>query len=361
MKKQIKLALTLCVFGIALLVALFGKRNDGGGLSNEEAFTESNTENEIENIENMEESEIKNTADKKTVSLSEVSAMDVMCAPSGIAAMPDGAFLVTDTYHKRLWRIQGGTSEVYAGGETVADLYGEPTGGYNDSDPLSSYFKRPWDVAEFLDGWAVSDTENNVIRIVRSKEVKTINGKIEGQQNASDQGTVFNRPTGLSSDEEGNLYVSDTGNGMVRKISPEGVITTEAEGLEDPMGLCWKDGAIYVAETGANRIVKVEGKTVLAVAGNGEDGLKDGPAEEASFSAPRDVAVGDDGTIYVADTLNSAIRQIQDGQVDTLAVRDMKQAELGLTSPTGLLVQGERLYICDNFSRKLFVLEWNFE
>lgn len=292
------------------------------------------------------------------VSLSEVSAMDIMCAPNGITAMDDGAFLVTDTYNKKLWRVQGRTSEIYAGGDTVADLYGEPMGGYNDAGRMDSYFKRPWAVAKFLDGWAVSDTENNVVRIVRSQEVQTLNGKTEEALVVTDAGVSFQRPTGLTADNEGNLYIADTGNGAVRKVSPDGLVTTAASGLNEPMGLCWMNGVLYIAETGANRIVKAEGGNVTTVAGSGTEGMDDGSAQQATFAAPRGVAVGKDGTVYVADTLNSAIRRIQNGNVDTLVSRDTAQAEFGLISPAGLLVQEKQLYVCDNFSRKLFLVEW---
>lgn len=288
--------------------------------------------------------------------LSEVSAMDVMCAPSGIAAMSDGSILVTDTYHKRLWRVRQGVSQVYAGTDTAAGLYGEPVGGYNDAKLLASSFKRPWAVAEFLDGWAVSDMDNNAVRIVRSTNVQTLNGKTEEKLTVSSVGVVFARPTGLAADGEGNLYVADTGNGAVRRVTPKGDVTTAASGLNEPMGLCWKDGALYIAETGANRIRKLENGKLTILAGSGTDGLADGPAMEAMFAGPRGVTVGDDGSVYVADTLNSAVRRIRDGRVETVTVRDAA-AESGLISPSGLLIQGNRLYICDGFARKLFVLE----
>ena len=107
------------------------------------------------------------------------SAMDTLCAPSGITSMPDGSFLVTDTYNKVVWRVEGRTSTVYGGVATVGDLYGQPIGGYNDSALNDSYFKEPWAVAPFLDGYAVSDAANNVVRFIAhdKNKVQTATGQ----------------------------------------------------------------------------------------------------------------------------------------------------------------------------------------
>ena len=64
-----------------------------------------------------------------------------------------------------------------AGGDTVADRYGKPKGGYNDAGLEDSYFKRPWAVAPFRDGYAVSD--NDVVRLVLSETIQTVNGSTE--------------------------------------------------------------------------------------------------------------------------------------------------------------------------------------
>ena len=288
--------------------------------------------------------------------LSTASAMDVMCAPSGMVPMEDGSFLVTDTYHKLLWKVRLGAGTVLAGGETTQGLYGEPLGGYNDASLLESFFKEPWAAVPFLDGWAVSDTANNAVRLVRRKDTQTLNGKTGEGLTVTAMGVTFDRPTGLAADKDGNLYVSDTGGGAVRKITPQGRVTTAASRLSEPMGLCWKNGALYIAEAGAHRVVKLRDGKLSTVAGSGEEGLADGPAEQAAFSAPQGVAVGDNGAVYVSDTGNSAVRMVRDGEVTTLAVRDVSLARAGLTAPRGLLVQGDRLYICDGFARKVFVL-----
>jgi len=280
-----------------------------------------------------------------------------MCAPSGIAQDRDGSLLVTDTYNKQVWRVQRRSSENFAGGETVLDLYGQPVGGYNDAGLEGSFFKEPWAIAPFLDGWAVSDTENNAVRLIRPDGVQTLNGATNEALKVTDVGVAFDHPTGLAADAEGNLYVSDTFNGAVRRITPEGGVSTVAQGLSEPTGLCWHNGVLYIAETGANRIVKLQNGRIVRVAGNGEAALTDGAAESACFDAPQGVAVDGDGGIYVADTGNGAVRKIAGGAVTTLTARDPKQADSGLTSPAGLLVQDDQLYICDTFARKVFVYQ----
>ncbi len=289
--------------------------------------------------------------------LSVFSAMDVMCAPSGIALDRDGSLLVTDVYHKQVWHVLRRASESYAGGATVQDLYGRPVGGYNDADLDNSYFKEPWAIAPFLDGWAVSDAGNNVVRLIQSGGVQTLNAVTKEKLKVTDLGVEFSHPTGLTADGEGNLYVSDTFNGAVRKITPQGGVSTAAQGLFEPTGLCWKDDALYIAETGVNRILVLRDGKLSVLAGNGEAALTDGRAEKAAFSSPQGITVGDDGSVYVADTGNGAVRRIKGRAVSTLISRDMKQAEGGLTSPAGLLVQDGRLYICDTFARKVFVYQ----
>ena len=230
-------------------------------------------------------------------------------------------------------------------------------GGYNDASLADSYFKHPWAVVPFLDGYAVSDADNNVVRLLLEKTTQTVNGITEEDLTVTDLGVTFHHPTGLAADEAGNLYVSDTYEGAVRKITPEGSVTTFAAGLTDPIGLCWKDGTLYIAETGANRIVKVTGGRTMVVAGSGEDDFADGPAAQAAFSAPQCIAVGEDGTIYVSDTANSAVRKIHDGVVTTLARRDESDLDAFIpTSPVGLIVCGDQLYVCDSFARKVFVI-----
>ena len=293
---------------------------------------------------------------RKPGTLSVLSAIDVMCAPSGIAVDQNGVLLVTDLYNKQVWKVLNRAGTAYAGGATVPDLYGQPLGGYNDGNLTGSYFKEPWAVAPFLDGWAVSDTANNAVRLVTGGGIQTLNTASKEKLTVTNLGVAFNRPTGLAADEDGNLYVADTGSGTVRRVSPQGGVSTVAKGLSDPTGLCWKDGALYIAETGRNRILQLKDGKITVLAGSGSDGSAGGRAAQASFSAPQGVAVGEDGSVYVADTGNGAVRMIKSGTVSTLAVRDPAQLSGDMISPVGLLLQGGSLYVCDPFVRKIFVL-----
>lgn len=128
------------------------------------------------------------------------------------------------------------------------------------------------------------------------------------------------------------------------------------QGLSDPMGLCWRDGVLYIAETGKNRILQLKDGKATVLAGSGSEGLTDGKGTKAAFSAPQGVAVGPDGSVYVADTGNGAVRVVKDGSVRTLAVRNPAQLSGEMISPVSLLLQENSLYICDTFARKIFVL-----
>ena len=287
-----------------------------------------------------------------------LEALTVDCAPGDLLVTEEGALLVTDTYATVIWKVENGVCSMYAGASSVQDPYGEPMGGYNDAAHPESLFKDPWAITPFLDGWAVSDPENDVVRMLRPDRTETVNASTRENLVISNMGVVFSHPTGLATDSLGNLYISDTGNNAIRMCTSNGNLTTVADGLNEPTGLCWKDGSLYVCETGANRILRIGsggGKEYLA--GSGEDGYADGPAQSASFSSPQGIAVGDDGTVYVSDTLNSAVRRIKGGNVDTVAIRGDESLQTYPVGPRGLLWHDHTLYVCDNFTHRVFLVQ----
>jgi len=152
---------------------------------------------------------------------------------------------------------------------------------------------------------------------------------------------LFN-PVGIAFDRAGNLYIADSSNDRVRKVSQDGVIiklagklgpvhgfdgdggpATEAE-LAGPQGVAVDDaGNLFIADTDNNRIRKVNAAGIIdTIAGNGVAGFAGdgGPATLASFNHPTDVAVDRAGNLYVVDTDNHRIRRISAGGViSTLA------------------------------------------
>lgn len=285
-----------------------------------------------------------------------LSGLDVMCGPNGIAPMEDGSFLVTDVFGKKIWKADKNGASVYAGATTEKDPSGEPLGGYKDGSLEESLFKEPWAIIPFLDGFAVSDTENNAVRLVRGDCVETINGSSDVLE-MGDMGVIFDQPTGLAADDLGRLYVADTGRGTIYVITEQGRVEVFEEGLNRPMGICWADGALYVAETGENRILRIKDGTMIVFAGTGEEGDEDGLATMASFASPQGVCASDNGVLYVSDTVNGTVRRIKDGMVDTILEYSGKELSTYPTMPVGMCYKNKALYICDVFSRRVYILE----
>ncbi|MBQ9459846.1 MAG: S-layer homology domain-containing protein [Oscillospiraceae bacterium] len=280
---------------------------------------------------------------------------------SGVALLGDGSMLVTDIYNKVVWRVASGRVSSFAGVIPVPDMSGEPKGVFRNGAADQAYFMEPWDVAPFLNGCAVTDTAANMVRYIENGRVMTLAGSQKaGNTDGKAQDALFNRPTGLALDNEGNLYVADTGNGAIRRIDKSGAVSTVARELAEPTGICWYNGALYVAETGRCRICRVSGGSVSVVAGvsvpaedEGEfyGGYADAPLASARFDHPQGVAVDANGTLYVADTGNSAVRMIRDGRVFTLLRGNGRS--ISPASPRGVLVRGETLYVTDAFAGTL--------
>ena len=271
--------------------------------------------------------------------------IDARSMPVGVAAAADGTLYVTDAFYKAVWRVTPDGSERAAGAVSVADAQGEPVGGYLDGAAAEALFGSPWGIAPFLGGWAVADRANNAVRLLRGDTVATLNG------------VDFSEPTGLAADDAGNLYAANTGNGTVVRITPKGASEIVAEGLAGPTGLCWSDGALYICETDADRVLKLSGGACVTFAGSGENGFADGAAAEAAFSGPQGLCAGPDGTIYVADTVNGAVRAVRAGQVTTLlAPPEGREIDGWPVAPTDLALVGGTLTVCDRFARKLITL-----
>lgn len=177
---------------------------------------------------------------------------------------------------------------------------------------------------------------NRIRRIAPDGVVTTVAGGEEGYADGPGKQARFNTPSGLAIDRLGNLYVADTGNHAIRKITPDGMVTTlagsgvagTADGIgkaaqfNGPVGLAVAaDGTVYVADTYNDAIRKIAPDgAVTTLAGSGAPGDADGPGLTAAFDTPCALLIDADGALLVADTRNDAIRRIgKDGAVTTLA------------------------------------------
>lgn len=180
----------------------------------------------------------------------------------------------------------------------------------------------------------------------------------------------FSDPFGVAVAKDGTIYVADAGeSNRIRKISPDGNVTTLAggsEGFGDGVGLSalfntpsalalGPGGNLFVADTGNNRIRKItpEGR-VTTVAGDGTAGYVDGPVAKAQFNGPIGLAVSEGGDIYVADTYNDVIRMITtEGEVTTIAgagspgYADGEQKAARFDTPCGIVIVNNTLIVAD--------------
>ncbi|WP_066804006.1 hypothetical protein [Sphingomonas asaccharolytica] len=171
-------------------------------------------------------------------------------------------------------------------------------------------------------------------------------GGVRGQADGGPTKARFGDPFAVVLDARGTLFVADAGDtGRIRKIDLDGIVSTLPGSFITPSGLALDaTGNLFVADTGANSIRKIgPDGGVTTLAGNGAAGYRDGPAATARFNGPIGVAADDKGNVYVADSYNDRIRVITpDGQVRTLAGQgapgfaDGQSAAAAFDTPTGI-------------------------
>lgn len=132
----------------------------------------------------------------------------------------------------------------------------------------------------------------------------------------------FSSPKGMVFDRDGNLYVADSGNHAIRKITKDGAVSTIAGTFNRPADITIDaNGNLYVADTDNHKIRKISKTEVVStVAGSGVAGYANGTGTEASFKAPQGITIDKKGNLIVADTENHSIRTVTpQGVVTTLA------------------------------------------
>jgi sugar lactone lactonase YvrE len=213
----------------------------------------------------------------------------------------------------------------------VTTLAGSGSEGKTNGKGKAAAFSDPYSVAVDASGNVyVADYGNNLIRKITSAGVVTTlaGSGVVGSTNGAGTAASFHGPTGVAVDASGNVYVGDSGNNLIRKMTPAGLVSTlagsaGAAGFRDGIGTAalFKDpsgiavdtlGNLYVADSGNSLIRKITAAGVVSTLAGcaGVAGNTNGVGKAALFYGPFGVAVDLSGNVYVADTGNELIRKI---------------------------------------------------
>ncbi|MBZ5580784.1 MAG: hypothetical protein LAQ30_01025 [Acidobacteriia bacterium] len=306
-----------------------------------------------------------------------------LSTPTGVAVDTFPNLYVADSLNGRIRKISGGNISTVAGNGVYSYS--------GDNGPgVKAQLNDPGAVA--TDGFAnvyIADSGNNVVRrVAPDGTITTLAGNGSagfGGDNGKAASAQLNAPGGVAVDKSNNLYIADTGNQRIRKVAPDGTISTFAGSgtagsggdggpaasaqLNAPAGLAVDaSGNLYIADSGNHRIRKVSGGAITTVAGTGAQGYggDGGPAANAQLNTPQAVAVDDSGNLFIADTNNYVVREVTaSNRISTVAGSgvpgysgDLGPATLAqIGTPQGIAVDKiGAVYISDGATRirKLF-------
>lgn len=291
-------------------------------------------------------------------------------SPSGIAVDASGTIYVSDEGNNRIRKIDA---------DLAVTTFAGSFPGSKDGKGTSAWLQGPVGiVVDAARNLFVADWRNNRIRKVSAfADVTTLAGESSGYVDNVGRLARFRAPNGVAVDASGNLFVADSDNHRIRKVSPDGTVTTFAgagPGYKDgvgsaaqftaPAGLAFDAaGFLYVADSGNQIIRRIssagEVSTFagqLGAAGHVDAAVRTG----ARFNRPVSVVVRNDGAVFVADNSNHCIRKITpDGKVLTVAGSTLGFADgLGTAArfnlPQGLAIDAAgNLFVADRGNHRI--------
>lgn len=248
--------------------------------------------------------------------------------PRGVTSLPDGGYLIADTFNHQIRRVRPDGTIVALAGSGTAGLQG-------DGGPATAArLNLPSDTARMPDGSIlIADTDNDRIRrVTPDGTISTVAGSTRGFSGDGGPATLaqLNRPRDVAVATDGAIIVADTGNDRVRRVDPGGTITTIAGAgaglagdgdpavtarLTAPFSVAaLPNGGVLVADTGNNRVRRITPLgAIFTVAGTtaglaGDDAL----AKTARLNQPGAVTTVPGGGFLVADTSNARVRRVSD-------------------------------------------------
>jgi sugar lactone lactonase YvrE len=302
--------------------------------------------------------------------------------PKGVTVDVSGNIYIADNYNHKIRKISP------AG--VVSTLAGNGTAGATNATGTAASFSSPMGLTVDAAGNVyVADSANHKIRkITPTGIVTTLAGTgSTGWTDATGTSASFDAPSGVTVDPSGNIYVADTYNHKIRKITPTGVVTTFAGGnisgwtngtgtaarFDSPIGATMDiSGNLYIGEYGNNEIRKITpAKVVTTLAGGLMSGSNNGTGSAASFDRPMGVAVDASGNVYIADSANYLIRKITTagvvttlaGSSDNLGSIDAIGTAAKFYRPIGVAVDASgNVYVADTNNHKIRKISiWGYE
>ena len=264
------------------------------------------------------------------------------------------------------WQHRGREPRLEPGWTAVATVVaGDGRAGVRDGDPGHARFLDPFGIAIAPDGTIYVADLYRLRRISPNGQVTTVAGSARGFADGSGDRARFDALSGISLAADGAIYAADTGNNAIRRVMPDGSVSTlaggQGQGYRDgvgadalfngPIGVALDpSGRVIVADAYNDRIRAVgPDGTVTTLAGSGRRGVFDGAVTDAQFDTPSGVAIDSRGVVYVADTGNDVVRMVTpDGVVSTIG----PPPPYGIVRPVGVAVDaGGSIFVTDDRGR----------
>ena len=308
--------------------------------------------------------------------------------PSGVAVDSAGSLYIADTFNNRIRKVSNGLITTVVGNGPVGNGFLVAGFGGDNGPAASAKLNGPSGVAlDSAGNLYIADLYNSRVRKVSNGVITTVagGGSTVGDNGPATSAALYD-PLGVAVDSAGNLYIADSSNHRIRKVS-DGVITTVAGSgavfpskggfsgdngpatsaqLDYPAGIAVDSaGNLYIADEGNHRVRRVSDGVITTVAGNGTQGLSgdNGPATNAQLGSPTGVAVDSAGNLYIADTADERIRKVSNGVITTVAGGGASLGDNGpatsawLYLPFGLAVDSVgNVYVADNGSNRVRAL-----
>ena len=299
----------------------------------------------------------------------------VLTLVDGIATDPRGNIYISHRSQNRIRKLSPNGTITTIAGNGIAGFSGDGV------PALESSLNFPAGLAFDKGNLYVADRNNHRIRKIDLKGIISTVAGTGIPECCNDNGLAVEAhlhfPSDIDGDTEGNLYISDRSNNRIRKVNPDGIITTIAglgkpgyggdfgpadrALLKYPFGISHDNkGNFYIADRGNNRVRKIDQRGIITtIAGDGTHsfGGDYGPANQSSLAFPTDVIVDSLGTVYIADRNNNRVRKIDRlGVITTLMGLSQTEfngdneiaAETSLHLPFALALNGEdRLLVVD--------------